>query len=164
MSRVTTLEPQKEEDFFLQRKANGAFSLSTITRRTKIENYTHTNAHDSMQAQRASEVREAAEEAEAELVFLRGRLSEWEEEESRAAELKGTLETTRDALDDLRCGSIRWVLCVVFAFKIFFFIFIVSGGGGGEVGGEGGGKTESWHRGPQHGSKRQDESAGAELF
>lgn len=55
-----------------------------------------------MQAQRAAEVREVAEEAEAELTFLRGRLSEWEEEESRAAELKGTLETTRDALDELR--------------------------------------------------------------
>ena len=48
-------------------------------------------------------MREAAEEAEAELVLLRGRLKEWEEEESRAAELKGTLETTRDALDELRC-------------------------------------------------------------
>lgn len=57
---------------------------------------------DPTQAQRAAEVREAAEGAEAELAFLRGRLSEWEEEESRSAEIKSTLETTRDALDELR--------------------------------------------------------------
>lgn len=51
-------------------------------------------------------MREAAEEAEAELVALRGRLREWEEEETRAAELKVTLETTRDALDELRCKCV----------------------------------------------------------
>lgn len=54
------------------------------------------------EARRAAEVREAAEVAEAELSRLRGRAEEWEEEERRAAELKGTLESTRDALDELR--------------------------------------------------------------
>ncbi len=47
-------------------------------------------------------MREAAEETEAELVSLRGRLKELEEVERHSAELKATLETTRDALDELR--------------------------------------------------------------
>lgn len=54
------------------------------------------------EAARAAEAREGLEGAEAELVELRGRRLEWEEEMTRSAELKGTLEVTRDALDELR--------------------------------------------------------------
>ena len=56
------------------------------------------------EASRAAEVREGAEGAQTELAWLRARLAESEEESERATELKGTLEVTRDALDELRCG------------------------------------------------------------
>lgn len=59
------------------------------------------------EARRAAEVREDAEGAQTELAWLRARLAEAEEESERAAELKGTLEVTRDALDELRWGSGR---------------------------------------------------------
>lgn len=56
------------------------------------------------EARRAAEVREEAEGAGEEVARLRGRLAEWEEEGARAVEVKGALETTRDALDELRWG------------------------------------------------------------
>lgn len=54
------------------------------------------------EAARAAEAREGLEVAEAEVVALRARLVESEEEAARATELKATLEITRDALDELR--------------------------------------------------------------
>lgn len=54
------------------------------------------------EASRGAETREGLENAEAELFGLRRRLAEWEEESARAAELMGTLESTRDALDEAR--------------------------------------------------------------
>lgn len=64
------------------------------------------------EAARAAAAREGLEGAEAELVELRGRLGEWEEEMTRAAELKGTLEMTRDAMDELRSvGPIGAIPC-----------------------------------------------------
>ena len=55
------------------------------------------------EAARAAEVREELETAEVNLQGMRGRLAEYEEESVRMAELKGTLEIARDALDELRC-------------------------------------------------------------
>lgn len=80
------------------------------------------------EAQRAAEVREEFEQVEGELVFLRGRVSEWEEEEARGAELKGTLETTRDALDELRCGVglfFSFLLVPVRVYCIYIYEYIV---------------------------------------
>lgn len=54
------------------------------------------------EAARAAELREGFQTAEAELEEMRRRLIEYEEDSVRAAELKGTLEMTRDALDELR--------------------------------------------------------------
>lgn len=55
------------------------------------------------EASRGAELRDCFENAEAEMLGLRERMVEWEEEFSRATELKRTLEMTRDALDELRC-------------------------------------------------------------
>lgn len=54
------------------------------------------------EASRAAQARELLEASEAELKELRQARADWEDESARAAELKATLEITRDALDEAR--------------------------------------------------------------
>lgn len=100
--RSTELEDRLAEE---QNRARGFYTELEAARGRVAAAEKHGDeamAAAATEASRAAEVREALEEAEVELRRLRSRQVEWEEESSRVAELKVTLEMTRDTLDEVR--------------------------------------------------------------